>query len=111
MSQYHKHVFVCTGGKTCGSQDSAATFDYLKGAIKDAGLAQEVRINQSGCMGQCGYGPMVVVYPENVWYAGVDRAAAETICTAHLIGGTLVEAHRYRPAHAGDHKKPKDPAA
>lgn len=107
MGQYEKHVFVCTGGKTCTSQDSAATFQLLKDGIRDAGVAQRVRVNQSGCMGQCGHGPMVVVYPENVWYNGVDVPAAQRILTEHLLGDAPVDAHRY-VAPAGDHKVKKD---
>lgn len=107
MGQYEKHVFVCTGGKTCTSQDSAATFDFLKGALREAGVAQRVRVNQSGCMGQCGHGPMVVVYPENVWYNGVDVPAAQRILTEHLVGGDPVKALRY-VAPPGDNKLKKD---
>jgi (2Fe-2S) ferredoxin len=107
MGQYEKHVFVCTGGKTCGAQESEATFNLLKDGLRDAGVAQRVRVNKSGCMSQCGHGPMVVVYPENVWYHAVDLAAAKRILEEHLLGDTPVEAHRY-VAPPGDNKLPKD---
>ena len=107
MGQFERHVFVCTGGKTCGSQDSAATFQVLKDGLREAGMAQRIRANQSGCMGQCGHGPMVVVYPEDVWYAGVDAAGAKRILDEHLLGGTPVEALRY-VAPPGEYKKPKE---
>lgn len=107
MGQFERHVFVCTGGKTCGSQESATTFQVLKDGLREAGMAQRIRANQSGCMGQCGHGPMVVVYPEDVWYAGVDAAGAKRILDEHLLGGTPVEALRY-VAPPGEHKKPKE---
>lgn len=107
MGQYEKHVFVCTSGKTCTSQDSAATFTFLKDALRDAGVAQRVRVNHSGCMGQCGHGPMVVVYPEDVWYHGVDLPAAQRILTEHLLGDVPVETLRYI-APPGDNKVKKD---
>lgn len=107
MGQYEKHVFVCTGGKTCGAQESEATFNFLKDGLRDAGVAQRVRVNKAGCMSQCGHGPMVVVYPENVWYNGVDVTAAKRILEEHLLADTPVEAHRY-VAPPGDNKLKKD---
>ncbi|MCE9601391.1 MAG: (2Fe-2S) ferredoxin domain-containing protein [Gemmatimonadetes bacterium] len=107
MGQYEKHVFVCTGGKDCAAQDSEATFNFLKAGLREAGVAQRVRVNKSGCMSQCGHGPMVVVYPEDVWYHGVDVPAAQRILTGHLLGGVPVEAQRY-VAPPGDNKLKKD---
>lgn len=105
MGQYEKHVFVCTSGKTCKAANSAETFDYLKRAAREAGIAQRVRVNHAGCTGQCGHGPMVLVYPEDVWYGGVDLPRAERIFAEHLVGGTPVEEYRYVAA-PGDNKLP-----
>lgn len=107
MGQYAKHVFVCTSGKTCKAAGSAETFEYLKHAARDAGIAQSVRINHAGCTGQCGHGPMVMVYPEDVWYQGVTVDHAARIFTEHLVGGVPVEALRY-VAPPGDNKLPTD---
>lgn len=107
MGQFQKHVFVCTSGKTCTAQDSATTFAILKDAVKAAGLAQQVRVNHSGCLGQCGHGPMVVVHPEDTWYDGVTAERARRIAAEHLIGGTPVEGFRYL-APPGENKLPKD---
>lgn len=105
MGQYQKHVFVCTSGKTCKAANSAETFDFLKRACREAGIAQEVRVNHAGCTGQCGHGPMVVVYPENVWYAGVTVERAERILREHFLEGKPVEEYRY-VAPPGDNKLP-----
>jgi (2Fe-2S) ferredoxin len=107
MGQYRHHVFVCTSGKTCPLAGSQETFDAMKRAARDAGLQGIVRINKAGCMNQCGHGPMVVVYPEDCWYAGVDAAGGERIVREHLIGGTPVQALRY-VAPPGDNKLVKD---
>lgn len=104
MSQYKRHVFVCTSGKQCPQQGSERVHEVLKDGVKAAGLKQRIRVNHAGCMNQCGHGPMVVVYPEDVWYAAVDVAGAQRILTEHLIGGTPVEAYRYI-APPGDNKK------
>ncbi len=110
MGQYEKHVFVCTSGKQCSAANSIATFDCLKGGVKALGLAQRIRINHSGCTGQCGHGPMVVVYPEDTWYHAVDAAKAQRILDEHLVGGTVVEEYRY-VAPPGENKLPKKDAA
>jgi (2Fe-2S) ferredoxin len=105
MGQYEKHVFVCTSGKTCKAADSAATFDHLKRAARDAGISQRVRVNHSGCMSQCGHGPMIVVYPENTWYEGITVDRAQRVFDEHLVGGVPVEEYRY-VAPPGDNKTP-----
>jgi (2Fe-2S) ferredoxin len=107
MGQYEKHVFVCTSGKTCKAADSAATFDLLKRAAREAGITQRVRVNHSGCTGQCGHGPMVVVYPEDVWYSAVTVERAARIFDEHLVGGRAVEEFRY-VAPPGENKVPEE---
>ena len=103
MGQYRYHVFVCTEGKTCPTQGSEAVHAALKQGCRAADLRGLVRVNHAGCMNQCGHGPMVVVYPEDVWYAAVDLEGARRIVAEHLVGGRPVEAYRY-VAPPGDNK-------
>jgi (2Fe-2S) ferredoxin len=107
MGQYRHHVFVCTSGKTCPGQGSEAVHEKLKKAIAAAGLKGKVRINHAGCMNQCGHGPMVVVYPDDIWYAAVDKEGAQRIVEEHLMGGVPVEKYRYH-APPGDNKIDRD---
>ena len=96
MGQYSRHVFVCTHGEYCPDQGSAEIHRFLKEQIAARGLKQSVRVNRAGCFSQCGHGPMVVVYPENVWYGGVTLEKARRILEQHLVGGRPVEDLRYR---------------
>ena len=105
MGQYERHVFVCTSGDTCPVQDDTEGFvKTLRAGVQKAGLKDAVRINKAGCFSQCGHGPMVVVYPEDVWYAGVKPSDLDEIVTSHIVGGTPVERLRYHPAKPGANK-------
>jgi (2Fe-2S) ferredoxin len=96
MGQYSRHLFVCTHGEFCPFDGSAEVHRFLKEQIAARGLKKQVRINKSGCFSQCGNGPMLVVYPENVWYGGVTLEAARRILEEHLVGGRPVEDLRYQ---------------
>ena len=104
MGQYRHHIFVCTYGKTCSRQGAENVHSTIKHAVKGAGVKDTVRVNHAGCMNQCGNGPMVVVYPEDVWYSAVDIRGALRIVREHILGGQPVEEYRYR-AKPGDNKR------
>ena len=108
MGPFEKHVFVCTGGKVCPEDGaSIAIHSCLKEMVKEAGLTATIRINNAGCMDQCGNGPMVVIYPEAVWYCHVKPEDAEAIFREHLVGGVPVERLIYRPMRPGANKVPR----
>jgi nitrite reductase/ring-hydroxylating ferredoxin subunit/(2Fe-2S) ferredoxin len=106
MGQYERHVFVCTSGETCPAQGDVERYvKLLREGVKAAGHQADVRVNKAGCFSQCGHGPMVVVYPENVWYAGVQEADLKEILASHIVDGKPVERLRYEPGIAGANKK------
>jgi nitrite reductase/ring-hydroxylating ferredoxin subunit/(2Fe-2S) ferredoxin len=77
----------------------------LREGVKKAGLQGKVRINNAGCFSQCGHGPMIVVYPGDVWYAGVKESDLPEIIQSHIVGGKPVERLRYAPGKPGANKK------
>ena len=98
MSYYKHHVFFCCnqrhdGRRSCNDNGSQAMRDYAKARIKELGLAGKgrVRINQAGCLDRCEEGPVLVVYPEEVWYTYVDQEDIDEIIDKHLINGVIVE--------------------
>jgi (2Fe-2S) ferredoxin len=109
---YERHVFVCTAGEWCPAVDGdgLGVQAALKAEVEAAGLAGRVRVNRSGCFSQCGNGPMVVVYPEGVWYAAVSPADAAEIVRTHLVDGRPVDRLRFTPSSPGAHKLERDPA-
>ena len=105
MGQYDRHVFVCTSGETCPLQgDTEKYVKTLRAGVQKANRQADVRVNKAGCFSQCGHGPMIVVYPENVWYAGVRESDLDEILTSHIIGGYPVERLRYEPGVKGANK-------
>lgn len=98
MSYYRYHVFFCTnqrddGTACCANHKSQGLRDYAKARIKALGLSGmgNVRVNTAGCLDRCDEGPIVVVYPEGVWYTYVDRDDIDEIIDEHLIRGRVVE--------------------
>ena len=105
MGQYDCHVFVCTSGETCPTQGDTERFvKILRDGVRAANRQTEVRVNKAGCFSQCGHGPMIVVYPDDVWYAGVQESDLKEILDAHIIGGRPVERLRYAPGVPGANK-------
>jgi (2Fe-2S) ferredoxin len=84
------HVLVCRH-KTCLKQGGKRSARALKRALKERGLRDEVMVTKVKCLDQCGRGPVMVVYPEGVWYGGVDKECAHKIVTEHLEKGLTVE--------------------
>ena len=98
MSYYKHHVFFCcnqrAAGETCCNNSGAQQMrDYAKKQVKALGLAGEgkVRVNQAGCLDRCERGPVMVVYPEEVWYTYVDKQDVDEIIEEHLKNGRVVE--------------------
>jgi len=50
-----------------------------------------VRINTAGCLDRCQEGPVLVVYPEGVWYTYIDQSDVDEIIKEHLVNGHIVE--------------------
>ncbi|HCZ17262.1 MAG TPA: (2Fe-2S) ferredoxin domain-containing protein [Accumulibacter sp.] len=98
MSYFKHHVFFCCNqrgpGETCCNNSGAtAAQTYAKdriGELKLKGVGK-VRINKAGCMDRCDSGPVLVVYPEAVWYSYVDSEDIEEIIQEHLVHGRVVD--------------------
>ena len=99
MSYYARHVFFFCNQRDdpnracCNARGASALRDYAKARVKQLGLAGKgrVRVNQAGCLDRCEEGPVIVVYPEGVWYTYVDQADVDEIVERHLVGGQVVE--------------------
>ena len=84
-----KHVLVC-GNADCANRGSTAVLEAFRRDVKSAGRTLDIRVTRTGCMGRCGEGPTVAVYPDGVWYRGVCEADAPEIVREHLLADRLV---------------------
>jgi (2Fe-2S) ferredoxin len=99
MSFYDKHVFFCTnqrddGEDCCGNHGAQKARDYVKNKVKELDISNRqnnIRINTAGCMNRCDEGPVVVVYPEGIWYTFKDERDLDEIIEEHLKNGRIVE--------------------
>jgi (2Fe-2S) ferredoxin len=98
MSYFRRHVFFCCNQRTppekcCADAGAVELQKYAKQRVKALGISGpgEVRINKSGCLDRCEEGPIIVVYPEAVWYTYVDRDDIDEIIDRHVVNGEVVE--------------------
>lgn len=93
---YDLHVFVCTNQRSAGEKRSCGEAHGLrlvaefKKQLKEKVGVLKVRTNRAGCLGICDYGPTVAVYPEGVFYVGVQVDDVTEIIDSHLLGGQPV---------------------
>jgi len=92
------HLFICTSCRIngtqkgyCFQQDSVKTLQTFLEEIDERDLSGDVMLNNTGCFGICDKGPIVVVYPEGVWYGKVTVDDVERIMDEHIEGGKVVE--------------------
>ncbi|OQW37707.1 MAG: ferredoxin [Nitrospira sp. HN-bin3] len=84
-----KHVLVC-GNTDCADAGSITLIATLRRLLKETGRELDIRVTRTSCMGRCGEGPTVAVYPDGIWYRGVKEADAKELVEEHLLGDRLV---------------------
>ncbi len=92
LKKVERHVLVCVH-KHCLKEGGRSAGRALKDALKDCDLGKRVLLTAVDCLDQCGKGPIMVVYPDGVWYGGVDERAARRIAEEHLCAGRVVTAN------------------
>ncbi|MDX5360796.1 MAG: (2Fe-2S) ferredoxin domain-containing protein [Alphaproteobacteria bacterium] len=108
---FDRHIFVCTNRRAeghprgcCAEKKSEPLRAYLKARVGEADLGR-VRVNASGCLDRCELGPVLIVYPEGVWYTYRSAEDLDEIIQTHLVEGRRVTRLMLRPEDG-----PKPPA-
>ena len=91
------HVLIC-GGTGCTSSGSKVLISTFESEIEKNGLAEEVKVVQTGCFGLCALGPVVIIYPEGTFYSRVQESDVAEIVSEHLLKGRLVDRLVYKDA-------------
>ena len=98
MNFYKYHIFFCLnkredGEQCCSDFDAEPIFNYMKKKIKSLNLngPNKFRVNRGGCFDRCYEGPLMVIYPQGIWYRYSSQEDIDEIISNHLLKGEIVK--------------------
>lgn len=98
MPRPERHVFLCSQSRppghprgSCGQRGCSEVVDEFTMQWQQRQCSSQVAITLTGCLGPCGMGPNVLVYPEGIMYGNVTVQDVALIFDEHLLGGKPVE--------------------
>ena len=105
LNHIQRHVFLCadqTKPKCCSKAAGIEAWDYLKRRLKELALDQVTETNphcifrtKANCLRVCCDGPILLIYPDGVWYRNATPDVIERVIQEHLIGNNIVEEYAF----------------
>ncbi len=100
---FEKHIFICNNERapsanrdSCGSEGNQIRVELAR-LIHEYGVRGKVRANKCGCLDACELGPVVVIYPQNIWYGNVKAEDAEEIFKQSIQQNQIVQRLLIKP--------------
>ena len=98
MPKPEKHVFICAQSRpaghprgSCGERGCSDVLEEFLIQLQDRNCFEKVAVTNTGCLGPCGMGPNVIVYPEGTFYTAVSKDDVSEIFEKHLLGDAPVD--------------------
>ncbi|MGF1494278.1 MAG: ferredoxin [Microcoleaceae cyanobacterium] len=105
LDQIQRHIFICadqTKPKCCAKEDGIEAWNYLKRRLKELNLDRPTSDNsgcifrtKANCLRVCGDGPILLVYPDGVWYRSATPEVIERIIQEHLLRSQIVQEYAF----------------
>ena len=96
MTKPKHHIFVCSSSRLngeikgyCASSEGLEIIENFVEEVQDRELDSEVMVTNTGCLGMCSMGPVVMIYPDGIWYGKVEADDVEEIMDALEEGRPL----------------------
>lgn len=102
MAKYHHQILVCAGAG-CVSSNCFAVRDAVVEELGRIGLADDVKVYETGCMGTCAVGPVMLILPERVFYTNLNPDNVREVLRAHLLENRVLEEHTFYDTAEGRH--------